>query len=127
MDPTLELRLQVFAGTEEIDPAVVPLVRAELDRLPLPEGRRTDEVLGTFVSHLVNALNRALLGEPLTVFAAGDVLDAAVAQRPDAYAHAQQLAGRAEQVLGVGLPDTEVRLLCLHLAAMSPHQEGTDR
>ncbi|GIG24917.1 PRD domain-containing protein [Cellulomonas denverensis] len=118
MDDALELRLQVFTDAENIDPSVVPVVRDELNRLALPADRRTDEVLGIFTSHLVNALNRAVRGEPLTVFEAQDVVDAAIAERPDAYDHARELARRAEQALGVDLPDTEVRLLGLHLATI---------
>lgn len=124
LDPALTLRLEVFAATDGIDPRVVPLVRSELVRLPIPPERLTDAVLGTFTSHLVNALNRAVAGEALTHFAAQDVVDAVVTERPDTLDHARALAGRAGDALGVVLPDTEIRILCLHLATIGEPNPG---
>lgn len=126
-DPALALRLATFAATDGIDPRVVDQVRAEIDHLALPPGRCTDEVLGSFVSHLVQALNRAVHGTALTTFDAQDVIDAVIAERPGLLDRAAALARRAEDALGITLPDTEVRILCLHLGTISATDERTDR
>lgn len=126
-DPVLDRRLETFAATDGIDPRVVDQVRAEIDYLDLPASRRTDEVLGSFVSHLVNALNRAVNGAALTEFDALDVIDAVIADHPWLFDQATALAHRAERTLGITVPDTEIRILCLHLGTIAASDERKDR
>lgn len=118
MDDALAFRLEVFNQTEGIDPAVVPFVRSELEQMSIEQERKTDAVLGTYTSHLINALNRSLKGEALTSFDAQEVIDAVIAEKPEAFVRAQELAARINGGLGIELPDTEVRILTLHLATI---------
>lgn len=126
-DLVLDHRFETFAATDGIDPRVVDQVRAEIDYLDLPDARRTDEVLGSFVSHLVNALNRAVNGTALTEFDALDVIDAVIADHPWLFDQATALAHRAETTLGITMPDIEVRILCLHLGTIFATDERKDR
>jgi hypothetical protein len=118
LDEALELRLEIFTGSDEHGPAVVPFVRGELERIDLPADARTDDNLGMFASHLFAALCRSLRDEALTEFSADDVIDAALAERPDALPASQAMAERALAALGAQLPHTEVRILALHFATL---------
>ncbi|MCA0295739.1 MAG: transcriptional antiterminator [Actinobacteria bacterium] len=117
-DESLELRLEIFTGSDPEGPVVVPFVRRELERIGLPEPARTDDTLGMFASHLFAALCRSLRGEALTEFSADDVIDAALAERPEALPASQAMAQRAVDELGAELPHTEIRILALHFATL---------
>ena len=118
LDESLELRLEIFAGSDNAGPVVVPFVRRELERIDLPDQDRTDSTLGMFASHLFAALCRSLRGGALTEFSADEVVDAALAERPDALPASQAMAQRAREDLGAELPRTEVRIRALHLATL---------
>lgn len=118
LDEALELRLEIFTGSDDHGPAVVGFVRDELERIDIPSEARTDDNLGMFASHLFAALCRSLRGEALTEFSADDVIDTALAERPDALPASQAMAERAQDELGAELPYTEVRILALRFATL---------
>lgn len=118
LDETLELRLEIFTGSDDAGPTVVPFVRRELERIDLPESGRTDDNLGMLASHLFAALCRAQRGEALTEFSAEAVVDAAIAERPEALVLSEALARRAQEELGTELPRIEIRILALHFATL---------
>lgn len=118
LDETLRLRLEIFTGSDEHGSVVEPFVRQELERIAIPDSARTDDNLGMFASHLFAALCRSLRGEALTEFSADEVIDAALAERPDALPASQAMADRALEELGAELPHTEVRILALHFATL---------
>lgn len=126
-DETLEQRLEIFALTDEQGPVAVPFVRGELERIEIPDASRTDDNLGMFASHLFAALCRSLRGEALTEFSADEVIDAAIAERPDALPHSQALAQRARDQLGAELPHTEIRILALHFATLLAQHSKENR
>lgn len=118
MDDVLLTRLDIFASSPEIANGVVDFVRQEFARIEETGIELHDETAGMFTGHLVNALSRAVRGEALESFSAVTVLDAVVKEKPLVYSAARNLAERANLHLVVTLPDTEVRLITLHLATV---------
>lgn len=117
-DEILEQRLEILPQTDLAGQTVISFVRRELEQVDVPESSRTDDVLGTFASHLFAALCRSLRGDGLTEFSADDSIDEAIAEQPAALHLAQALARRAQDELGVALPNTEIRILALHFASL---------
>lgn len=118
LDEALTQRLDIFATTDGIDPAVIPFVRGVLETLDVPDEQRTDAALGMLTSHLVGVLHRSFAGEALTSFGAEEVIDAAIAEHPHSLVRATELAGRVHDELGLDLPETETRILALHFATL---------
>ena len=100
----------------EIDSRVVPFVAGRLRELPVASNVLTDEQVGMFVSHLIQALDRTLKGQALQSFDAQDEIDAAIAENPQTWEVALNIANLAESELDIALPETEARILSLHLA-----------
>lgn len=120
-EPNLDERLALLEVSGQGSADVIAFVRSEMrlleDELRIPF---TDGGGALLVTHLVVALERLRRGEP---FVASNDHSEIVANelrtRPDVVFQARQVAVRAQSSLGAELPDAEIGLIALHLAALS--------
>lgn len=121
MDDQLAHRIQLFRDGGQVPPRVTEFVTDELAALAA-EGRAvTEKSAGMLTSHLMMALTRLVNGEPIAQFPADEQITAELAAHPEAVDRARAVAVRAQRELGAALPDSEVRFLGMHLAALSQH------
>jgi hypothetical protein len=118
MEEKLALRIQLFRETGQVRADVAEFVEDELNGLALTGRSVTEESAGMLTSHLMTALTRLVNGEALKEFPTDESVAAELADRPEAVALAQQIAGRAQQTLGALLPGTEINFLAIHLAVL---------
>ncbi|MET7640714.1 transcriptional antiterminator [Streptomyces sp. NPDC005438] len=119
MEERLEQRLRMFHEGGQVRPHVIEFVTRELDALAATGRVVTEDTAGMMTSHLLMALTRLLDGEPLTEFPADEQVAAELADHPEALAEARAVAARAEATLHASLPESEINLLGLHLAALA--------
>ena len=117
----LDERLSLLEVSGQGSADVIAFVRTEMRllqdvlRIPFTEG---DGAL--LVTHLVVALERLRRGEPFVASNGhSEIVDHELSTRPDMVFQAHQVAVRARRSLGAELPDAEIGLIALHLAALS--------
>jgi PRD domain len=118
MEEKLALRIQLFRETGQVRAEVAEFVGNELETLAVTGRTVTEETAGMLTSHLMMALTRLVNGEALAEFPTDESVAAELADRPEAVELAEQIAGRALQVLGALLPRCEINFLAMHLAVL---------
>ncbi|MGC5617407.1 hypothetical protein [Georgenia sp. Z1491] len=121
MHPTVTARLDVYRSMDTVPDAVVDAVADEVDRID-PGGALDDEAVGSFVSHLVSALARAVDGDTSVEQPVEAVYDEVRRTVPDADSRASELAARVSERLSVDVPEPERRFVAIHLAVIDQHQ-----
>ncbi len=121
--PELNLaeRLALLEVSGQGSADVIAFVHSEMGRLEgelgIPFADGGGELL---VTHLVVALDRLQRGEPFVASNGhSEVVAAELSTRPEMVVQAHEVASRARSALGAELPDSEIGLIALHLAALS--------
>ncbi len=123
MDAELTRRMELFQETGQVSPEVASFVREELQRVAAEWNLKLEEEsAGMLVSHLLLALERARRGEAIQEWEGSEDTAEELAERPWAVDKAREIVGNALPKLDADLPDTEVRFLALHLAALAEVQ-----
>jgi hypothetical protein len=122
MDLSTDDRLQLLGDSGQASSAVIEFTRRELVRFHDELGIPIANVrAGLMVNHIVLALERARAGEPFAAPAhLAELVDAELSARPHVRRSARGLAVRALQELDAAMPDAEVDMIALHLAALIP-------
>ena len=128
MPETVEIRLQLLLGSDQISPEVTTVTR-RLSRsvenyLEVP---LTGTVAMSFITHLALGLERLRQGTPVESALSDDLLEE-VQERIEDWHFAQKLAGQVEQELGMALPENEIGYMAAHISALSEvvKSEGGD-
>ncbi len=121
--PELNLgeRLALLEVSGQGSADVIAFVHSEVgrleDELRIPFADGGGELL---VTHLVVALARLQRGEPFVASNGhSEMVAAELSTRPEMLAQAHEVAARARCAFGTELPDSEIGLIALHLAALS--------
>lgn len=121
MHPSVTARMDVYRAMDTVPDAVVDAVADEIDLID-PDGTLDDDAVGSFVSHLISALTRAVEGDSTVEQPAEAVYDEVRRTVPDADSRASELVARVSDRLSVAVPEAERRFVAIHLAALAQHQ-----